>query len=278
MFRHAISFARKLSYSECDRAQNLLVEYCKEFEKRYSQENVVINMHLACHLKECIIDYGPVHEFWCFRFERFNGFLGSYLNNHQNISIAMMKRFEDYLQSSKYNDLDIELQLLLSEVSNSEVTGSLIDSCDNNILLKPLREYILTAEYHKNSITSSIQMLQLSLHYVCTRSSKMLYMGHILLSTLARSKSGTCIATYLNPREPNSRPHIGLVNFYFEHIIQSDWASEASPTLGCSIEISRDIIYMLSVCRMSVVCQINCIGGITWPTRMLKVFWGRLNQ
>ena len=33
-----------------------------------------------------------------------------------------------------------------------------------------------------------------------------------------------------------------------------------------------------SVCRMSVVCQINCVGGITWPTRMLKVFWGRLNQ
>ena len=21
---------------------------------------------------------------------------------------------------------------------------------------------------------------------------------------------------------------------------------------------------------MSVVCQINCVGGITWPTRMLK--------
>ena len=25
---------------------------------------------------------------------------------------------------------------------------------------------------------------------------------------------------------------------------------------------------------MSVVCQINCVGGITWPKRMLKVFWG----
>ena len=36
---------------------------------------------------------------------------------------------------------------------------------------------------------------------------------------------------------------------------------------------------MLSVCQsMSVVCQINCVGGITWPTRMLKVFWGRLTS
>ena len=41
----------------------------------------------------------------------------------------------------------------------------------------------------------------------------------------------------------------------------ASWASEASPTLGCSIEISRDIyIYYVHV---SVVCQINCVGGIT---------------
>ena len=55
-----------------------------------------------------------------------------------------------------------------------------------------------------------------------------------------------------------------------------NWASEASPTLGCSIEISHDI-YMsvcMSVC-MSVVCQINCVGGITYATRMLKVSFGR---
>ena len=25
---------------------------------------------------------------------------------------------------------------------------------------------------------------------------------------------------------------------------------------------------------MSVVCQINCVGGITWPMRMLKVIFG----
>ena len=42
---------------------------------------------------------------------------------------------------------------------------------------------------------------------------------------------------------------------------KNNWASEASPTLGCSIEISRDIyVYIMSVC---LVCQINCVGGIT---------------
>ena len=56
------------------------------------------------------------------------------------------------------------------------------------------------------------------------------------------------------------------------------WASEASPSLGCSIEISRDIYICRYVCRyvgMSVICQINCVGGITWPTCMLKVVFGR---
>ena len=50
-----------------------------------------------------------------------------------------------------------------------------------------------------------------------------------------------------------------------------NWASEVSPTLGYSIEISSDI-YM-SVCML--VCMLvflqkirmpKCVGGITWPT------------
>ena len=54
--------------------------------------------------------------------------------------------------------------------------------------------------------------------------------------------------------------------------------AEACPVMG-TIFLVNIYIIMLSVCRsMSVVCQINCEGGITWPTRMLKVFWGLLNQ
>ena len=37
----------------------------------------------------------------------------------------------------------------------------------------------------------------------------------------------------------------------------NDWASEASPTLGCSIEISRDIMLSVFVCRMSYVCRMS---------------------
>ena len=50
--------------------------------------------------------------------------------------------------------------------------------------------------------------------------------------------------------------------------VANNWASEASPTLGCSIEISRDIC--LCVCRGP-----KCARRITLPnTRMLKVILG----
>ena len=48
------------------------------------------------------------------------------------------------------------------------------------------------------------------------------------------------------------------------NIIPSNWAREASPTLGCSIEISRDIyVYIYVYMSVCLVCQINCVGGIT---------------
>ena len=55
------------------------------------------------------------------------------------------------------------------------------------------------------------------------------------------------------------------------------WASEASPTLGCSSVIYIYNVYMLSVC---LVCQINCVGGITWTKHVhaQSLFLWRLNQ
>ena len=53
----------------------------------------------------------------------------------------------------------------------------------------------------------------------------------------------------------------GIGNVLKKHDASHNWASEASPTLGCSIEISGDIYMYVG---MSVVSQINCVGGITW--------------
>ena len=67
----------------------------------------------------------------------------------------------------------------------------------------------------------------------------------------------SCNATlYIN--EP--KKYINLATSAIQHVI--NWASEASPTLGCSIEISRDIYVLVGryICRVP-----KCLGGITWP-------------
>ena len=45
------------------------------------------------------------------------------------------------------------------------------------------------------------------------------------------------------------------------------------PLFGVSVK-KDSTVYMLSVCRMSVVCQINCLSGITWPRACSKSFGG----
>ena len=59
---------------------------------------------------------------------------------------------------------------------------------------------------------------------------------------------------------------IGLVSVYIYVCVQCfcNWASEASPTLRCSIEISRDIYICWYVCRI--------LGGITYAHAQSQ-FW-----
>ena len=50
-------------------------------------------------------------------------------------------------------------------------------------------------------------------------------------------------------------------------VIYNYWASEASPTLGCSIEIPRDIYICRYVCHV-----LKCVGGITYAHAQSQ-FW-----
>ena len=56
---------------------------------------------------------------------------------------------------------------------------------------------------------------------------------------------------------------------------QGNWASEASPTLGCSIEISRGMSVGMYVCLSYVSRMSNHVESRESNTRMLKVSIGR---
>ena len=64
-----------ISSTHIERGHTLLVQFCKEFERLYGSDACTPNMHMACHLKDCMLDYGPLASFWCFPYERYNGIL-----------------------------------------------------------------------------------------------------------------------------------------------------------------------------------------------------------
>ena len=85
--------ARVIRKSDIESADLLLLQYCKKFQQIYGQHSITPNMHLHTHLKQCLIDYGPLHAFWCYPFERFNGILGSFHSNRKAIESQIMKKF-----------------------------------------------------------------------------------------------------------------------------------------------------------------------------------------
>ena len=83
---------RSITNDEVNQAHELLKFYFKQFESKYGKNCCVPNMHLALHLKKCILDYGSVYGFWCFSFERYNGILGRYHTNNHAITIQLMRK------------------------------------------------------------------------------------------------------------------------------------------------------------------------------------------
>jgi hypothetical protein len=74
------------------RGDGLFLKFCKEFEALYGQKAITPNMHLHCHLKENVIDYGPIHSYWCFSFERYNGILGNIATNNRSVELQLMRK------------------------------------------------------------------------------------------------------------------------------------------------------------------------------------------
>ena len=69
-------------------------------------------MHL--HLKESVLNYGPVYGFWCFLFERFNEVLGSFQKNWISPELQMLKKFITY-QDLNFSDLPFTMPPELNE-------------------------------------------------------------------------------------------------------------------------------------------------------------------
>lgn len=139
-----------LSRNDLTKADEKLLEFCKLYEQLYGKEKCTPNMHMHHHLRESVLNYGPVHAFWCFPFERYNGILGNFQKNWISPELQMTRKFLAYqklllmdVSTSLPSDLRefFEYQVgKCAEISVSE--GSLEQSHVNSLDL---------LEYKKNS-------------------------------------------------------------------------------------------------------------------------------
>lgn len=74
----------------------ILITFCKEYETLYRASMCTPNMHLHLHLKDSLLDYGPVYAFWCFPFERYNGIFQSFQKNWICTELQIMNKFVNY--------------------------------------------------------------------------------------------------------------------------------------------------------------------------------------
>lgn len=97
-WRHLVLACRilckfSLTHDDVIIADALILRFCKRMEELFGKQLITPNMHMSCHIHECILDYGPLQNFWLFSFERFNGVLGKLPNNNRSIEVQMMRRY-----------------------------------------------------------------------------------------------------------------------------------------------------------------------------------------
>ena len=118
-------------------AHTHIVEFCQEFQRLYGNAACTINMHLACHMSNCLEDFGPVHSFWCFAFERLKGQLGAIPTNNLSVEVQLMQKFVDGMfinsyipQLQKSPEVQTLLQLLKHPTKRGTI-GSFNQSIDD---------------------------------------------------------------------------------------------------------------------------------------------------
>lgn len=87
----------------------------------YGPDVIRPNHHYATHTPECIRDYGPLHGFWTFLFERLNKVLKSYkTNNHGGgeLETSFCREFHRTVATSR---TVCEIQILKHELSHGPV-------------------------------------------------------------------------------------------------------------------------------------------------------------
>ena len=161
-WRHLVLASRLLCQKQITandiKLADALLQFCRRTERLYGKEVITPNMHMHTHLASCVEDYGPLHSFWLYAFERYNGILGGFPNSNRSIEIQLMQRFL-YDQEVKTLSLPEEFQDKFDSHfcrATAELVGSVAETVnpyepstaeDSDIILsKSRKRFILNSE------------------------------------------------------------------------------------------------------------------------------------
>lgn len=118
-----------LSNNDVLLADALLIYFCKKVEQLFGEACVTPNMHMHGHIKDILLDYGPVQEFWCFSFERFNGILGNQPTNNREIEPQLFQRFLRDRFSNRFEfPSEFKEDFSQFDMQPERLVGSLLDT------------------------------------------------------------------------------------------------------------------------------------------------------
>lgn len=136
----------EVSKSDIQLVDALLMQFCKRTERMYGKEVITPNLHMHCHLKQSMLDFGPIYGFWLFSFERYNGIIESFSRNSSSIEVQCMQRFIYEFSISTANlprNYESEFSALVADVEPM-IQGSVKST------LQPLRSEALPLQHLEN--------------------------------------------------------------------------------------------------------------------------------
>ena len=250
-----------ISHADLAEADEKLMEFCKVFEVCYGKEYCTPNMHLHTHMKECILDFGPISAFWAYPFERFNGILESFSKNwvkpEEQITTKFLS-FQELMAVQSIPEFSVLASFCVSEDScgslqhtkcdpfhlfsykkNSVCNISCINACFldlHQIYGKVVEKYFCDSDLENLTGTYSIIYPSHNIPHIPRKHllfSNLKVLGEHFLSNISHSQRSSAIMAYWGD-SPNTQVHVyplkvGLVEYFFVHTCRmrlSDGTSE----------------------------------------------------
>ncbi|KAG1752356.1 uncharacterized protein EDB91DRAFT_1243135 [Suillus paluster] len=101
---------RTLCDQDVRQAEQLISEYTTELIHLYGSGSLKPNHHFATHIGACVRNFGPLHDFWTFLFERLNKLLKSYKSNNHSNGALETTFFMEFHRTCELGQLTYTLQ------------------------------------------------------------------------------------------------------------------------------------------------------------------------